>query len=365
MKFDRNTIIGFVILAALFFGYFFYTNKEQSKYRKQKAIEDSIALSKLPKPDTALLHKDSMNAVVVNQEVKAGDFKTAVSDSERIVYAGNDLLRIAFTTKGGQPKWVELKNFKGPDSQFVKLAASDFDKIGYTINTGGGNSASTTDLNFQQVDSVKNADKSTTVSFTLLASDTSGSRITHRYTIRQDNYMIDFDIEMKGANHLLEQGLVNLNWQYSAGQQESDVSFEKSNTQVGYVMDGDFDYHSIGRKSGKEFSKSVKWLGVRQRFFFTALVAKSNFTSGKINWEIPPDSEKKILKSTAAMKLQATAGTTTTIPLSIYYGPSDFHTLKKYNLSFEKLINLGQGMYSFVRPINRYLIMPVFDLMKK
>ncbi len=363
MKFDRNTIIGFVVLAALFFGYFFYTNKEQSAYRKQKAIEDSLKLSKLPKPDTALLRKDSINAVAVTQEVKAGDFKTAATDTEHIVFSENELLRIAFTTKGGQPKWVELKNFKGQDSQLVKMAASDFDKIGYTINTGGGNSASTTDLNFPKIDSVVNADKSTTISFTL-QSDTSGNSITHRYTIRPGNYMIDFDIEMKGANHLLEQGLVNLNWQYTAGQQESDISFEKSNTQVGYVMDDEFDYHSIGRKSSKEFSKSVKWLGVRQRFFFAALVAKSNFTSGKINWEIPADSEKKILKSTAAMKLQATAGTTSTIPLSIYYGPSDFHTLRKYGLRFEKLINLGQGMYSFVRPINRYLIMPVFDLMK-
>ena len=43
MKFDRNTVIGFVVLAALFFGYFYYTNKEQATYKKEKARIDSIA----------------------------------------------------------------------------------------------------------------------------------------------------------------------------------------------------------------------------------------------------------------------------------------------------------------------------------
>src|SRR6185503_14246850 len=99
MKFDRNTILGFVILAALFFAYFFYNNKQLAASRKQKAIEDSIALSKLPKPDTALLRKDSINAVVTTQEVKAGDFKQALGDTEHIYHIGNDLMNIVFTTK--------------------------------------------------------------------------------------------------------------------------------------------------------------------------------------------------------------------------------------------------------------------------
>jgi YidC/Oxa1 family membrane protein insertase len=33
-------------------------------------------------------------------------------------------------------------------------------------------------------------------------------------------------------------------------------------------------------------------------------------------------------------------------------------------MSFDKLINLGQGIYTFVRPINKYIIMPIFDFLK-
>ena len=39
MKFDRNTVIGFVVLAGLFFGYFYFTNKQQAEFRKTKKLE--------------------------------------------------------------------------------------------------------------------------------------------------------------------------------------------------------------------------------------------------------------------------------------------------------------------------------------
>ena len=62
MKFDRNTVIGFVILAALFFGYFFYTNQEQTTYRKEQARLDSIKNANNPKPDTLAQKIDSARA---------------------------------------------------------------------------------------------------------------------------------------------------------------------------------------------------------------------------------------------------------------------------------------------------------------
>ena len=61
---------------------------------------------------------------------------------------------------------------------------------------------------------------------------------------------------------------------------------------MGYVEDGEFDYHTIGRRSSVNFSAPVKWIGLRQRFFNTFLIAKNNFASGKMNWEVPPDEKK-------------------------------------------------------------------------
>jgi len=367
MKFDRNTVLGFVILAALFIGYFIYNGKEQAAYQKEKAQEqakiDSIAKTKMSASDTLAIKIDSARADTITRVSNAGSFKKEAIGNEQLVYVENELFKIAFTTKGGQPKWVELKNFENQDSSLVKLAGSDFDKISYPINTGDGKVAYTAELFFNKIDSVKNADGSISISFTL-SDDSSALYVTHQFIVKPNDYLLDFNVQMKGADKLLTQGIMNLNWQYSAAQQESSISFEKQNTQIGYVSDGEFDFHTIARRSSKDFDKSTQWIGVRQRFFLTILVAKNSFSSGSMEWTIPPDSEKTIVQSTATLKMQMPAGSPSTAGFSIYYGPSDYHILKKYNMKFEKLVNLGQGMYSFVRPLNRFVILPVFEFIK-
>lgn len=369
MKFDRNTVIGFVILAGLFFGYFYFTNKQQSEYRKQKQAQ--IDLENKRKDSIAQINKpiqDSLNRIAdsVAKITKVGNFQAAIKDTtEKLVVAENELIKVTFTNKGGQVKKVELKKFKGLDSSEVKLAASSFDKLGYSINTGNNTTANTAELYFTSAEPVKNTDGSQTIAFTLQSSDSAASTaITHKFTIRPNDYMLDFTADLTGADKLLTQGNMNLTWQYAAAQQESDIDFEKQNTQVGYVKDGSFDYHTIGRRSDKNFDKEVKWLGVRQRFFFTILVAKNNFSNGKMEWTIPADSTKTIVQSTANMKVQLPVATTVTAPFSIYYGPSDYHILKKYDMKFEKLVNLGQGMYAFVRPLNRFIILPIYDFFR-
>lgn len=176
--------------------------------------------------------------------------------------------------------------------------------------------------------------------------------------------MLDFNVQLNGADKLLTQGNMNLVWQYAALQQESDISYEKQNTQVGYVKDGEFDYHTIHRRSSKSFDQPVNWVGVRQRFFFSILVAKNNFSGGNMEWTIPADSAQTIVRSTANMRLQVPAGNKSNVAFNIYYGPSDYHELKPYGMKFEKLVNLGQGMYAFVRPLNRFIIMPIFDFLQ-
>ena len=159
-------------------------------------------------------------------------------------------MKITFTSRGGRVKQVELKNYKEHDSSLVKLAATEFDKISYRINTGGNSSEETANLSFPQIDS-STKDGNTVISFTLQSEDSSGAYITHEYVVKPDDYMIDFNVKMNGADKMLNQGVMNLSWQYAAAQQESDISFEKQNTQIGYVEDGSFDYHTIGRNFGE------------------------------------------------------------------------------------------------------------------
>ena len=363
MNFDRNTIVGFVVLAILFVGYFLYTTKEQAAFRKEKARQDSIANANKSKIDTTASKTVTVRNDSIAKIKEGGVFQKAVTDSERTVVINNNALEITFSTMGGQPKKVELKKFNGLDGTPVKLASSDYDKLDYSINTGANSSTYISGLNFHLDTVVENADKSHLVIFSLKP-DSAGPSIRHQFLVRSDDYMIDFTVQMNGADKLLTQGNLNLMWQYKAAQQESDLSFEKQNTQVGYITDGEFDYHTIAKRSSQDFDKPVKWIGIRQRFFNTFLVAKNNFSSGRMEWIMPPDSAKTVMESTANMKLQLPVASSVSVPFGILYGPADFKMLQKHDMKFEKLINLGQGAYAFVRPLNRFIVMPVFDLVR-
>ncbi len=362
MNFDKNTVIGFVVLAVLFIGMFYFNSKDQAATTRQKIYQDSIANAQKPKQeiDTVGQKKIAAQNDSIANITSAGQYQNAATGTEQLVTIENDVFKIAFTNKGGQPKWVELKKFKDQDSNQVRLAASDFDKIDYKINTLTGNSQNIKSLFFTAGPVVKNGDN-TSISFTMSA-DSAGPSIIHQFVIKKNDYMIDFDIKMNGADKLLSQEVMNLQWQYRAIKQEKDLTYERTNTQVGYRLDGEFDYHTIGRRSDISFEKPVQWVAMRQLFFNTILVAKNNFSGGKMEWITPNDSAT-VVQSTANLRIDA-KGTNPTISMSVFYGPSDYHILREYNNEMGKLVNLGQNIYSFVRPLNKYIVIPVFDFLR-
>ncbi|MBZ4092248.1 hypothetical protein, partial [Escherichia fergusonii] len=58
-------------------------------------------------------------------------------------------------------------------------------------------------------------------------------------------------------------------------------------------------------------------------------------------------------------KLPVTASVS--VPLQLYFGPSDYSILKHQAPEMDRIVNLGRDLYSFVRPINKFILMPVFD----
>ncbi len=362
MNFDRNIVVGFIALAILFFGYFYFINKENAANIRQKAILDSITNINIQAARAKTSIADSGTVTISNEIKPVSNFTQAATMVEEITVVENEVFIIGFSNKGGQPKWVELKNFKTKDGNQVKLAATSFDKIDYAINSGVNQTERINELFFTAGQVVNKEDGSKTISFTL-ASDSTKSAITHQFTIKPNEYMLDFNLNLNGADKLLTDEVLNLEWNYRAISQENDLKYERVNTQLGYNLNGEFDYHTIGRRSDVIFEDKVQWLGMRQRFFNTILVAKNNFKSGKIEWSTPNDSLTAV-QSTANMQIEA-KGENVSIPLSVFYGPSDYRILKKYEMEMSQLVNLGQGIYAFVRPINKYIVLPVFDFCMK
>lgn len=364
MNFDRNTVLGFVVLALLLIGYMYFNSQQQIAFQKQKAHQDSLAKASEPKGTTPALTTDTLNKTdSVQKPVLTGDFGQYATGSEQVTVVETDILKVAFTNKGGQPKWVELKNFKAPDGNNVKMASGNFDKINYTIIPSPNTTADITDLYFTGGQVVSNADSSQTITYQVTAAN--GKSLLHQFVVRRNNYMIDFNLQINGADQLLSNNTLNIRWQNKAEQLQKDLSYEKQQSQISYRANGDYDYSSAMSSGSKEFNKAINWVAVKQQFFNTTFIAKNNFSSGSVDWISPTETDKKtVVQAIANLKLQVPSASAS-IPLALYYGPTDYNILKKYGNEMEDMVNLGSGMFAFVKYINRWIILPVFDLFTK
>lgn len=359
---DRNTVIGFVLIGLLMMGMFYFNSKgSKALEAENKRIADSIERSK-PKVDPKVALIDSLKTDTLIKIQSAACFEPAINVPEQLTVLENEVLKISFTNRGGQPKLVELKSYKKFDGKTVLLQSGDFNKISYKINScGTGVAAVTSDLNFLVNSKTVNADKSQTLVYSI--KDSSGKQVQHQYTLHPNSYLIDFTINMNDANKFVDQNVVTINWQTETKQVEKDITYEKQQTHLCHLTDGKFDFDMLGNEgSDKKFDKAVDWLAVKQQFFIASLVNKNKFQSAEVKWTIPTDTALHVIAQTVSTCRANISGGT--LPLQLYYGPSDYNVLKTYNNNMENIVPYGSGVFAFVKYINRHLLLPVFDFLR-
>jgi YidC/Oxa1 family membrane protein insertase len=268
MGMDKNTVIGFVLIGVLLIGMFYFNSTGNQAYlAEQKRIEDSIAKTK-PKIDTLALIRDSINAEAIRKSQSAGIFQDSANQSEQLSVLENDVIKVTFTNKGGQPKHVELKKYKTFDNKPVVLLNGAFNKISYAINSGNQRTAQTSDLTFTVSPVKQNTDKSAVLTFS--KRDSSGKEIIHQFVMRPESYLLDFNVFLNKADQLITQNSINLLWQSQTPQIEKDLTYEKQQSHIGYLDDGNFDFEMLGSGDSKTLDKSVEWVAIKQQFFVTS-----------------------------------------------------------------------------------------------
>ena len=365
MGMDRNTVIGFVLIGILLMGMFYFNSQENQAYLvQQKRVADSIAKLR-PKVDPVKVLKDSLTADTMRKLQSAGGFQASLNQTEQLTVVENEVMKVTFTNKGAQPRRVELKKYKTYEGKPVILQNSVFNKISYSINSGNQQTAATSDLLFTSAPVITNADNSQTVSFSV--KDSSGKQeVKHVFIMRPNEYMIDFSINLEGADQLTTQQSINLLWQTQTERIEKDLTYEKEQTHIAQVSDGKFDFEMLGSGNTQKHDKPLDWVAVKQQFFISSLVNKNKFSSAEVKWMVPSDTGLSIIgQTTANFRVNVPSGRTAQIPLQIYYGPSDYDILKAYGNQLENIVPYGSGVFAFVKYINRHFLLPVFDLLRK
>ena len=254
MGMDRNTVIGFVLLGLLLFAYLYNSTKNSQELQKQRQLmEDSIARVKIQQEALAKNQDTSKHFVA---PVDTAGLNKALGGEEKLLTVENETMKIVFSNKGGQPKEIELKNFKTYDSGLVKiLDPAAHDVLSYSINTTSNQAHQVADLFFSDGQVQKNSDGSQTVSFQLAGAG--GESITHQYIIPSSGYLLDWNILLNNPEKFFTQNNLNVNWHAAVRKTQQNVVYERQQSSICFYEDNNFDY--IASKSEKKFEKPVQW----------------------------------------------------------------------------------------------------------
>jgi YidC/Oxa1 family membrane protein insertase len=351
MNTDKNTIIGFVLLAGLFFTYFWYTNKQQAEITAYKQhVEDSLRLVKAANDKAVALKNPIKGDTTLGAAAQLGEVDSV---KEQLSVLENDLVKVTLSNRGGQVVGVTLKKYTNAQKELVHLG--DSSSLNYPVNIGNNQIAQINKVLFPVVNVLPLKEGVQQIEYVWVTPN--GKTIRHQFSLANNNYNVDWNIQLDGANSLLTNQQINFLWDVHSYQQEKTRVYERQMSNICFSEGGEFDY--ISSKTTKSFEKPIQWVGLVQQFFNTTIINKQGFASGKIDWQRKLDSSNGLatLQSQFQTKIN---GDNATISLSLYYGPNEFKVLKSQAPEMEKIVNLGRDLYSFVRPINKYILMPVF-----
>ncbi|HVI45645.1 MAG TPA: membrane protein insertase YidC [Chitinophaga sp.] len=367
---DRNSVIGFLLLGVLLVGYIFYNQKQQGNIAKEKARQDSIANLNKPKPsftDTATLaagaQLDSAHQAQLAGEF--GAFAGAAVASVQTTVMENDEVKITFSNKGGQPVSVQLKKFKSAEGGPLMLMQGSFNRLSLEVPASPAKVLNSADLFFTPGSVQKLADGSQSLSYRLNSTNP-GAYLEFTYTLKPGGYIVTYNIHTVGLQNLMpgNQNYYTLQWNSQDDKQEHDMENERLNNQVHYMYSNDkHDYFTLQRTSHEKLDNKLKWVSVKQQFFNTTLIAKNDgFNNADINTKVP-QSANIVGQTFASLQIPYNRTNDFNFPVEIYYGPNHYKTLKSFDLGLEKIIPLGSGIFAFVKYVNKWIIIPVFNFL--
>jgi len=394
---NKNTLIGFILIAIILFGWMYFMTPTKEQMAEQQRIQDSIRRARIEEArldSIRLANQQSQTETIVNLMIdstqlaemdsaaieqyqynvlrdKYGVFASATMGEEKTITIENHLQKLTFSTKGGFLKQVELKDYKTYDS--LPLISFDpetalFDLSFFSqnriVNTSqfyfkpylNGKPYNGGDMTVGEGDSIVFAMR-------LVADGNPNQYIDFVYTIPADNYMLDFDIRTVGMRELMatNANYMTIDWAVDLMQQEKHTDrFADESVYFRSLKDDDVDHLVVNKDTEKSIPTKLKWVSFKQRFFCNVIVAKEEFENAKMAVQTHKSNNPRYMKTMSAnieVPYNVNAETNV-IPMSLYFGPNHFKTLRSYNLGLQRQINLGN--FFLIRWIN-YGVIAVFN----
>ena len=367
---DKNTLIGFILMGAIFFGFSFYQSKQAKKQAAYQAQLDSIALANMPVDTVSMADvtlseaaADSMQEVVGKQAsiYKDSLLEAAHSAEASFVTLENDELELVLTTRGGQPYSARLKNYFNYDSTALYIFRPGSGNFSVSLYTS--EYVNTDDFSFEVASATGNE-------VVMRLPFASGGYIERKYSLEPGSCMVQNELSFIGMGQTIPRNvsMIDLDYSMTIPRMEKGFKNESQYSKVDYYFSGEKKPGEIGRsRSGsKRIDSKLSWFAFQQQFFSAIIRSKEEFGSGEISvtccQENDPDRNLMICDARMRQELPKADADRMTFGYEMYFGPNHFQTLKSYGQGYEKIIPLGGSLVGW---FTKFVIIPLFNWLHK
>ena len=366
---DRRNYFGLLAICLAMAAIILWTNRsakkagaDMSASRQQTAVTQPVQ-----EPDQDTTSYTSGITGTAEAADSTAPLFNAMNGNARTVTLDNGKVSIDISTKGAIPVSAVLYGYKEQDGTDVTLFKQDEISLNFMID-GKNENIRTRDLYFEPV-------MQDGRSVVMRLAVQGHGYIDFGYELKPDSYILDFSMKASGMENFFSTDLhsISMDWIQNLRQHEKGFEFEQRYTTLTYKLTEKVRSKIIGmRKTASKTAveEPLDWIAYKNQFFSCILASDQTFTGTTLSgltYQKGKGYMKKFQTKTYT-SFDPTGNEPTT--MHFYFGPNDYALLKaesklissdrKFRLN--RVIDLG---WPVVREMNRFLIMPLFNLLSK
>ena len=339
-RFDPLQFIGFLLISGILM-FWFYDNQSNMIENQEQIVDDS-QIEVVEQPSNIV--DSSYNDYEDNDEF-----------SEEIIVLENSNILLEVSTKGAEIKKLLLKDFNNYNDDPLFLIDNNKSIFSFNIPVGRNSNINSQDLNY----TAEIIDENSSVK--LKAQIDSKSELELSFFLADNSSIVDFELDIiDNTNSNYEN--VELIWGRDSFRNSKSIDYENRYTALSYGFENNKDsYLSVAGTTNKVID-NVNWVSFREHFFSSILILNNESNQVEISSEDLSGNDaldKKFTKRFLA-NIPLSLDSNNQLSFSMYYGPTDYETLKEYNLNLENSVPIGWGIFGW---LNRFIFFPLFSFL--
>ena len=373
---DKRSIFAYILIGLVLITYFNFSQPSAEQIQAQKELAEATRREELRKDSIVKADEAKFLSQI---DDNSSLFYNVLKGENKNVTIQNEKVKVDISTYGGRIASVSLKDYEDQNGGNVVIFDSK-DKINVTEANKELNGSNTINFFFKSNLADRNINTNELFFTPVNATDSSvvmrldfkkgGRYIDFEYSLLGNSQMVNLNVTAHNMNDIISSNEANITWKQFIRQLEPGYEFEQRFSSATYKpVDDDSDYLSQMADKSEKIEEPLKWLAYKNQFFSSIMIAGDSFTDADIKSETIQKGKGLLKRCTSTMKTPFDPTGAEPTKLQFYFGPNKFDVLKESNalvINNEKDPDLQEIIYfgwPIVRWINRFFVMPLFDLL--